>query len=453
MDRDDTLPPAPTAPSGPDATDAPDQVEGPAGPGDGPFPLEAPDQPAGPSRKERRKHHLKLALVIIAGLLLLALVASLFIPLPYYLIEPGSARATEPLVEVGGGGPSYPPEEGNIYFTTVSTRPARAFTALLGWLDPDTQVVDEDVILGQHTPEENRQVNLQMMDNSVDVAAEVAWEHLGFDVETGTGATVLGVAPDLPVKDVVRPGDVIVAVDGHPTNTSDDVVARIQRHEPGDEVTLELQNDPSSIQALEDAAEGERDGDQGDDGSQGQGDDEGPDATTTTTAPATPPDHSDLPTRTETVRLGARPDDSSKPLLGVQLGTRDQVIDLPYPVTIDTGQVGGPSAGLAFTLAVLDVLTPGEITGGHQVAVTGTIDGNGNVGPIGGIEQKGAAVRDQGADVFIVPASEAADARKRAGDVEVVGVETLDDALRALDRLGGNALHLEAPEVDQPRGE
>lgn len=440
--RDDTLP---TPPSGPDQGPGTDAAGDPAGPTGGPFPTEAPDEPVGPGRRERRGHYLRLGIVIVAGLLLLALVAALFVPLPYYLIEPGSARATEPLVEVGDGGPSYPPEEGNIYFTTVSTRPARGLTALIGWLDDDIQVVDEDVILGDNTPAENRRVNLQLMDNSVDVAAEVAWEHLGFDVESGTGATILGVAPDLPVNGVVRPGDVIIAVDGHPTDTSDEVVDRIQRHEPGDVVTLELQTDPSVIQGDgDDRGEGER------------GDDDGGDdaPTTTTTTPGdTLPDHSDLFSRTERVQLGARNDDPSKPLLGVQLGTRDQVIDLPYPVTIDTGQVGGPSAGLAFTLAVLDVLTPGEITGGRQVAVTGTIDGLGNVGPIGGIEQKAAAVREQGADVFIVPASEAADARKRAGDVEVVGVETLDDALRALDRLGGNALDLEAPEVDQPRSE
>ena len=439
----DTVPAAPTAPSGSEPSASGD---GPGGPTDGPFAAE----PAGPSRRERRRHHLKLGLVIVAGLLLLALVAALFVPVPYYLIQPGSARATEPLVEVGDGGPSYPPEEGNIYFTTVSTQRARGLTALLGWLDPDTQVVDEDVILGDNTPEENRQVNLQLMDNSVNVAAEVAWEHLGFDVESGTGATILGVAPDLPVNDVVRPGDVIVAVDGHATGTSDDVVQRIQRHEPGDEVTLELQNDPSSIQV--EGGEDDHGEDEGDD-PEGEGEDDDEATTSTTTAPDDEPaDHSDLPTRTETVRLGARPDDEAKPLLGVQLGTRDQVIDLPYPVTIDTGQVGGPSAGLAFTLAVLDVLPPGEITGGRQVAVTGTIDGLGNVGPIGGIEQKAAAVREQGADVFIVPASEAEQARRRAGDVEVVGVETLDDALRALDRLGGNALDLQAPEVDQPSG-
>ena len=352
--RDDTVVPAPPEALGSEAP-APAEPNG-EGPGD---PGGAPGSGGRP-----RYHRLRWALVITAALLFVAFVASMFVPLPYYLIEPGSARATEPLVSVEGGGPEYPPEEGNIYFTTVSTRPARALTAFLGWLDPDTDVVDEDVILGDHSAEENREVNLQMMDNSVDDAAEVAFEHLGFDVESGTGAVILGVAPDLPVSDVARPGDVIVGVDGHRTDTSDDVVERIQSHDPGDEVTLRIQHDPSSIEPVDEADAGEED-DQGDDPGEGQGDDQGEDqGDDTRAAPPDAADHSDLPVRTETVELGARPDDPDRPLLGVNLGTRDQVLDLPYPVSIDTGQVGGPSAGLAFTLAVLDVLTPGEITGG-----------------------------------------------------------------------------------------
>ena len=434
--RNDTvLPDRPDA-GGPDEPDVGDPAEG------------GVEGRAGGGRP--RLHRLRWALVVTAAVLFVAFVASMFVPLPYYLIEPGSARATESLVSVEGGGPEYPPEEGTIYFTTVSTRPARALTAFLGWLDPDTDVVDEEVILGDHSAEENREVNLQMMDNSVDVAAEVAFEHLGFDVESGTGAVILGVAPDLPVSDVARPGDVIVGVDGHRTDTSDDVVERIQAHDPGDEVTLRIQHDPSSIEPVDEGDEGDEGGSdsgEGDDQGDGESEDRGDD---TRAAAPDSTDHSDLPVRTETVELGARPDDPDRPLLGVNLGTRDQVLDLPYPVTIDTGQVGGPSAGLAFTLAVLDVLTPGEITGGAQVAVTGTIDGLGNVGPIGGIGQKAAAVREAGADVFIVPASEADQARARAGDVQVIGVETLDDALSALDELGGNALDLQAPEVDQP---
>ena len=432
---------------------APAESLGPGGPAAADSHGDSADEGAdgGGSRVRPRFHRLRWALVVTAALLFVAFVASMFVPVPYYLIQPGSVRATEPLVSVDGGGPEYPPEAGTIYFTTVSTRPARALTAFLGWLDPDTDVVDEEVVLGDHSAEENRQVNLQMMDNSVDVAAEVAFEHLGFDVESGTGAVILGVAPDLPVSEVVRPGDVIVAVDGERTDTSDDVVERIQAHEPGDQVALRLEHDPSAIEPVDEAGDGgERDEDESGEGE--EGDETGQGDGGRAQRPGGDVEAVNPADRTEVVELGARPDDPERPLLGVNLGTRDQVLDLPYPVEIDTGQGGGPSAGLAFTLAVLDVLTPGEITGGTQVAVTGTIDGLGNVGPIGGIGQKAAAVRDAGADVFLVPAGEADRARARAGDVRVVGVETLDDALRALGELGGNALDLETPEVGQPAG-
>jgi PDZ domain-containing protein len=108
--------------------------------------------------------------------------------------------------------------------------------------------------------------------------------------------------------------------------------------------------------------------------------------------------------------------------------------------------VGGPSAGLAFSLGVIDVLTPGELTGGERVAVTGTIDGNGDVGPVGGVAQKTAVVVDEGYDVFLVPRSEVEVARRRAGDhVRVVGVDTLREALDALESLGGSGPELASP--------
>jgi PDZ domain-containing protein len=133
--------------------------------------------------------------------------------------------------------------------------------------------------------------------------------------------------------------------------------------------------------------------------------------------------------------------------IGVRgLVTRDEERNFPFDVSIDPGQVRGPSAGLAFTLAVLDVLTPGDLTGGHPVAVTGTIDGLGNVGPIGGAEYKAIAAREAGAELFLVPAGEEDIAASRVGDgVTIVPVATLDDALEALAEIGGNALDLETP--------
>ena len=116
----------------------------------------------------------------------------------------------------------------------------------------------------------------------------------------------------------------------------------------------------------------------------------------------------------------------------------------PFQVDIDSGQIGGPSAGLAFTLALLDRLTPGSLSGGVEVAATGTISPGGSVGPIGGLKQKTIAVLRTGAKVFLVPTSEVAEAEEAAKgtDLKIVGVATLDEALAQLAALGGNATQL-----------
>ena len=118
---------------------------------------------------------------------------------------------------------------------------------------------------------------------------------------------------------------------------------------------------------------------------------------------------------------------------------RQQDFSLPFEVAIDSGKVGGPSAGLEFALSILDQLTPGELTGGGKVAVTGTIELDGTVGPVGGVPQKTVTVRRAGAKLFLVPKEQVAEAQAKATDgVEVVGVGTLDEAIEALAARGGD---------------
>jgi PDZ domain-containing protein len=110
-------------------------------------------------------------------------------------------------------------------------------------------------------------------------------------------------------------------------------------------------------------------------------------------------------------------------------------------IEIDTGKVGGPSAGLAFTLAILDRLTPGSLTGGDRMAVTGTIELDGTVGPVGGVDHKTEAAISEGAEVFLVPPEEFEQAKKAArGRIKIEQVQTLDDALAALVAHGGDPL-------------
>ena len=134
--------------------------------------------------------------------------------------------------------------------------------------------------------------------------------------------------------------------------------------------------------------------------------------------------------------------DYQRPIIGfVPFDSRS--VDLPFEITIDTGEIGGPSAGLAFTLTLIDELTEGDLLGGLDVAVTGTIELDGSVGPIGGLPQKASAVRQAGIDYFLVPAGQTDldAAREVAGDdVELIPVASVDEALAALAELGGDPL-------------
>jgi len=135
--------------------------------------------------------------------------------------------------------------------------------------------------------------------------------------------------------------------------------------------------------------------------------------------------------RTVAVALGADPDEDGKTLLGVLMTSAPSG---GVNVTYNLQDVGGPSAGMIFALAVIDKLSPGELTGGHVIAGTGTINDDGEVGPIGGIAHKIASARDADVELFLAPAGNCADAaRTNAGDMVVASVASLDDAIAAME--------------------
>jgi PDZ domain-containing protein len=136
--------------------------------------------------------------------------------------------------------------------------------------------------------------------------------------------------------------------------------------------------------------------------------------------------------QTVVVTTKATPTDPSRPMVGISIG-----VDSPVKVTVHLGRdIGGPSAGLAFALAIYDKLTPGELLAGKHVASTGTIDASGAVGPIGGIQQKIAGARSSGATVFLVPAPNCAEALGAdVSGIRLVRVGTMSDAVAALTAL------------------
>ena len=139
-------------------------------------------------------------------------------------------------------------------------------------------------------------------------------------------------------------------------------------------------------------------------------------------------------------------------MIGVSTFTRDLTFDFPVDVSIDSGRVGGPSAGLAFTLGILDALTPESVTGGARVATTGTMELNGTVGPVGGVHQKVVAASREGVDLMMVPSAEIDEARRYAGDLRIEPVDDLDGALAVLASLGGGDAVLPAPVDAAPVG-
>jgi len=356
-----------------------------------------PDLPSEPhaDRVPFWRRRLLIVSVTVVATLTLSAVASGFVPTPYYAQSPGTVRNTEPLISVEGAA-TFTDDNGEIGYTTVRLGPATLLEVMGGVFDEDVRLVPERDVIGVADPEENRQLNLQMMVDSKNVAAAVALRSLGYEVpESGDGAVIVEVGPDAPATGILSPGDTITAVDGTDISFDRELSAAIAAHAPGDTISL-------------------------------------------TVVPAT-----GAATRTDEVVLGTRPggapEDPPVAFLGVASSTSNLSYDLPFTVDIDSADVGGPSAGLAFSLGVIDVLTPGSLSGGGRVATTGTIDIDGKVGPIGGIEQKVAAVIDAGIGVFLVPAGEGAAARVRAGDdVRIIEVGSLDEALAALADLGGD---------------
>jgi PDZ domain-containing protein len=337
----------------------------------------------------RRRRFTVVAATVCAVVVLAGLVAGL-VRIPYDTLSPGSSKVVNDIITVHGHD-VYPPS-GKILYTTVSVRErVSVLQALLGWLDPTTDVVSEKEIRGNIPANQYEQLNVQAMTDSKTTAEALALSHIGY-TNLGVGAQVDSVADGSPAAGVLEVNDLIVQIDGQPVKNTDDAVALIRAHQPGD--TLHLQ----------------------------------------VTRGGTPTDLSTTLTRA--------PDGTAR--VGVQLSTR---VQLPFEISIDSGQVVGPSAGLSYALELLDVLTPGELTGGTKVAATGELGTDGSIGPIGGIAQKVVSVKRAGAKVFLVPKDNVAAARAHSGKgLAIIGVSTFDDALKALGSMrGSNALALAKP--------
>ncbi|MCB2223988.1 MAG: PDZ domain-containing protein [Actinobacteria bacterium] len=324
------------------------------------------------------------AFVVVVGIAVLLLWP---VKVPYYAMSPGPVEEVSGLVSIPGE-TTYP-SEGDMYLLTVGLREVNVFEWVEAHFSDETDLIARETIRPSGTTQEEiTRRNLESMNESIDTAVYVALQRLGYEVGfSGSGALVLQVVEESNSFGVLEVGDVITSVDGITVQTADEAAAVIRERAIGDVITID----------------------------------------------GTDPDGEAF---SHDIELGPHPDLEGTPMLGVALDTADLELVLPLDVRIDSRNIGGPSAGMMYTLTVIDLLTPGDLTGGHRIAGTGTIRFDQSVGPIGGVRQKVYAARGIGAEYVLVPADNYEDALTASGDeIEVVSVSTLQDALDFLGTL------------------
>jgi Lon-like protease len=318
------------------------------------------------------------ARILAAGFVLLAVVAVLWaVPSDKYIFLPDEARAVAPLVDVEGERPDE--NGGGIYYVAVDVRKASLLEKLVPRIREGATLVEvSDVRAPGQNEQEHRRAELASMRQSQEYAAAVALRALGYPIEiVPRGAQIASVVDGYPAEGKLRARDLIVAVDGKPVATPDEFRSAILRKRPGETVRLRLRGSAREV----------------------------------------------------AIRTTRNPDRADRPFIGVLINEPD--VKLPLSVRIDTGEVGGPSAGLAFALDLLEELGR-DVDRGYRVAASGELGLDGSVGGVGGIKQKTIGARRAGADVFLVPGENADEARRHAGDLRVIAVNSFRQALRAL---------------------
>ena len=323
-----------------------------------------------------------VAFVLLSGLI----VAAWQINVPYYALSPGPIEEVGDLIDVEGSEVFL--LNGDLYMLTVSLQEVNAFEYAQGWLDPSVDLVERRVIRPSGvSPEEQREANRDSMEDSKNTAIAVALNYLGYPVtDTGEGVLVTSILEGTPADGVLEIGDVIVEVDGVEVFIHADGVNAITATEIGDTIPLKvLRND--EILDLE----------------------------------VTLIEHTSLP---------------GTPMVGFTPDTYNRTLELPFEVDIDTQNIGGPSAGMMYTLTIIDLLTEKDFTKGNVIAGTGTISSDGTVGAIGGVRQKVVAAQAAGARYILVPQRNYADAILVQEDgVEIFAIDTIQDAIEILEGL------------------
>jgi Lon-like protease len=329
-----------------------------------------------------------VTLLVAAAGVLIALAIAALAPVPYVALTPGPTLNTlgtvsgKPMIEVKGH-QTYA-TRGNLNMVTISFiggphTQFNIFAALRSWLDPDDAVVPEtEIFPAGQTAQQVASQDTEEMANSQETAEAAAFCQLGISFRTVD--TIQGTINGMPAAGVLRSGDVISAVDGHPVTCSADASTLIKARQPGAPVELTIIRKGSTRSV-----------------------------------------------RLNTENVGGEPE------IGVEVL---ESYVFPFNVTIQVGDIGGPSAGLMFALGIIDKITPDNLADGRFIAGTGEIEANGTVDPIGGIQQKMIGARQAGATVFLAPAANCTDTSGAVpAGLRVVKVYSLAGAIADLQAL------------------
>lgn len=330
---------------------------------------------------------IRIVLLLTAAIFLVGTL----IPIPYYVTRPGSAIELSPIVVVENGDDQ---DQGEFMLTTVLMGKATIFSYLLAKVKDYYHIYDEKSIRQENETDEEYYVRqLYMMTSAKQNAIETAFTYADIPYETTyKGVYVLSVLENLPAHNYIQAGDVITKLNGNKLLSSDELITYVSTKNVKDVVELTIERDGVEQQVAIELGYVEKD------------------------------------------RVG----------IGITLVDDKDIITNPN-VSIDSSDIGGPSAGLMFSLEIYSQLEEGDLTKGYQIAGTGTISPDGVVGPIGGVEQKIVAADQAGAEIFFAPMENgAADsdyeraletAKAINSKMKVIGVNTFEDAINYLNSL------------------